>query len=100
MEHEITVHDFSDHLFWDVQRDALDLQEHKAQVIYKVVEFGTIDDWRLLKKLYTKDALKEVVLQLPSLDPVTVSFLASYLEVDKKAFRCYNKKGLANDFWK
>lgn len=94
-----TVYDFSDHLFWDTERSSMDLQQHKAQIIYKVLEFGTMDDWRLLQKTYSKDTMAEVVTNLRTLDPVTLSFIANHLGLEKTDFRCYKKKPLARDFW-
>jgi hypothetical protein len=99
MAYPSAIYDFSDHLFWDTDRSNIDMEAHKAQIIYKVLEFGTMDDWRLLQTLYSKETMAEVVTNLPSLDPVTLSFIANHLRLDKTAFRCYKKKPLTRDFW-
>lgn len=99
MPREHSIYDFSDHLFWDTERSEIDLEQHKAQIIYKVLEYGTMDDWRLLQIVYNKETLAEVVTKLRTLDPVTLSFISTYLSLDKTAFRCYKKKPLAHDFW-
>lgn len=99
MSHTYSIHDFSDHLFWDTERSNIDLEKHKAQVIYQVLEYGTIEDWRLIQKIYSKKTMAEVVTKLRSLDPVTLSFIAEYLGLNKTDFRCFRKKPLAHDFW-
>lgn len=88
MSWPITINDFSPHLFWDVNRNELDFYKTKEQIIFQVVEFGLMKNWELLQKVYPKETLKEVVLNLRSLDKVTLSFLAHYLKIDKTQFRC------------
>jgi hypothetical protein len=95
----ITIHDFSPHLFWDVNRNELDFDKTKEQIIFQVVEFGLMKDWELLQKIYPKNTLIEVALNLRSLDKVTLSFLAHYFKIDKTQFRCYKQSQLMQNFW-
>ena len=82
--------DFSPHLFWDVDRNALKLPEHGVYVLAQVVDFGLQQDWDLLKSVVSEEQMKSWALQAPSLDPVTVSFLAHYLQIDRSNFRCFS----------
>ena len=52
MNKEITINDFSPHLFWDVNKERFDLMLYKEQMIAKVLEYGNWKDWTLLKDLY------------------------------------------------
>lgn len=94
MNNGITVNDFSQHLFWDVDLSTFDFQKHKAHLIYKVLEYGVLKDWNLLKEVYGLETIKEVALNLRSLDAVTLSYLCAIFNIDKSEFRCYKHKQL------
>jgi hypothetical protein len=91
--------DFSPHLFWDVDRSSLKLPEHGVYVLAQVVDFGLQKDWNLLKSLVREEQLKLWAQQAPSLDPVSVSFLAQFLQIDRSTFRCFSEKPSATNFW-
>lgn len=99
MKYEITINDFSQHLFWDVDLNGFDLEKHKSHLIQKVLEYGFINDWNLLKELYGLETIKEVSLNLRSLDAVTLSYLSAIFNVDKTEFRCYKNRQLFPNLW-
>jgi hypothetical protein len=99
MQANYSIQDFSKHLFWDTDRDTLDFDKSKSQIIYQVLEFGTIDDWRIVQAVYDKETLRDVVTNLRNLDRVTLAFIAAYLKLDKTEFRCYTEKPSVQDFW-
>ncbi|RRQ45982.1 DUF6922 domain-containing protein [Chryseobacterium sp. SC28] len=99
MNSEITINDFSQHLFWDVNLKSFDLEKHKEQMVFKVLEYGLLEDWNLLKKLYGKDEIKRISLNIRSLDAVTLSFLSTIFNVDKSEFRCYKHRQLVQNVW-
>lgn len=99
MEKPITIEDFSKHLFWDIDLNGFDLEKHKSQLIHKVLEYGLMKDWELLKKLYGLNTIKEVSLRLRSLDAVTLSYLSAIFDIDKTEFRCYKHKQLLPNSW-
>ncbi|WP_310379682.1 DUF6922 domain-containing protein [Flavobacterium sp.] len=99
MKKEITINDFSKHLFWDVDLKGFDLEKHKSQLIQKVLEYGFITDWNLLKELYGLNTIQEVSLNLRSLDAVTLSFLSAIFNIDKTEFRCYKHRQLYPNLW-
>lgn len=99
MNPKITISDFSQHLFWDVDLDGFDFQKHKVHLIHKVLEYGYIKDWNLVKEIYGLQTIKEVSLNLRSLDAVTLSYLAAIFNIDKTEFRCYKHKQLFPNYW-
>ena len=99
MNKEITISDFSPHLFWDVDLEKFDLEKHKVQMIQKVLEFGKINDWNLLKKYYGLETIKNVSLDLRSMDAVTLSFVSTIFNIDKEEFRCYKHRLLVQNYW-
>jgi len=99
MKKEITIDDFSPHLFWDVDLSDFDFQKHKVHLVQKVLEHGLIGDWKLLKEVYGMEEIKGISLNLRSLDAVTLSFLAVVFNIDKKEFRCYKHRQLFPNYW-
>ena len=99
MEKPITINDFSTHLFWDVDLDGFDFEKHKVHLINKVLEYGLLRDWDLLKQVYGLETIKEVSLNLRSLDVVTLSYLSALFNIDKTEFRCYKHKQLYPTYW-
>lgn len=91
---------FSPHLFWDTNREQLNAKAHAEYILTQVVEYGTLEDWKLLQSLYTKEEMLAAATNVRSLDPVSISFLAHYLGVKRTAFKCYTPKPSAHDFWK
>ena len=99
MKKEITINDFSQHLFWDVDKSSFDLDIYKVQMISKVLEYGNWNDWIFLKEYYGLEIIKEVSLNLRSLDVVTLSYLSALFSIDIKEFRCYKHKQLVQTYW-
>jgi hypothetical protein len=99
MENQITINDFSQHLFWDVDLDDFDFELHKVHLIHKVLEYGLLKDWNLLKQYYGLEVIKEVSLNLRTLDAVTLSYLSTIFNIDKTEFRCYKHKQLYPTYW-
>ena len=95
----ITIDDFSQYLFWDVDLNEFDFEKHKSHLIQKVLEYGFMKDWKLLKELYGLETIKEVSLNLRSLDAVTLSYLAAIFKTDKTEFRCYKNRQLYPNLW-
>lgn len=76
-----------------------DFEKHKAHLIQKVLQYGTIEDWELLKKFYGIDTIREDSLNLWDLDAVTLSYLSAIFDIDKTEFRCYKHRQLYTNLW-
>jgi len=94
-----SINDFSEHLFWDLERSKMSIEASKHSIIYKVLEYGTINDWRILKEVYGLEEIKNTAVTFRSLDPVTLAFLVNYFNLKKSNFRCYTNKLSAQNFW-
>ncbi len=99
MNKEITINDFSQYLFWDVDLNAFELNKYQSFFIQRVLEYGMMKDWELIKKLYGMEAIKEASLNARSLDAVTLSFVATLFKIDKTEFRCYKHRQLFQNLW-
>ena len=90
---------FSPHLFWDMDKSKIDFDKAKAQIVFQVVEYGLMSDWILIQKIYPKEILKNIALNLRTLDKVTLAYLSHFFQVDKTQFRCYKTSQLPGSFW-
>lgn len=91
--------DFSRHLFWDVDPATLDLEQHRKYVIARVLEFGTLEDWRLLLRCFTLESIIVTAQTLRTLDPKALSFLAALGNVPRSSFRCYTLRPSTPSPW-
>lgn len=89
---------FSEHLFWDVDKDKLDLNLNTAFMIQRVIEYGLWQDWKNLVDFYGLDRIRREALLIRSLDDVSLSFLSTLFNLDKRKFRCYTTRLSTTDF--
>jgi hypothetical protein len=89
-----TISDLSTHLFWDVDVSLLNFEKSKDIIIQKVLEYGIMEDWRIINKVYGKEVIKDTALHLRNLDEVTLSFLCNIYQINKQNFKCFSHKTL------
>jgi len=77
------------HLFWDTDLKSLDFKNNARFVIQRVIQKGSINDWRTIKAFYGLEFIKKEIIQIRDLDPLTLNFFSTYFNIDKKDFRCY-----------
>lgn len=99
MKTAITASDFSPFLFWDVDLRSFSLEAHRYFLIERVLEYGDLEDWKLLKKLYDMDTIKIAALNARTLTPVTLAFVSNIFQIDKTHFRCYKQRQLNPNYW-
>ena len=51
---------FSAHLFWDVRKEDVDFDEHAQYIIKRVLEYGLLEDWNLIRQYYGLSKIVEV----------------------------------------
>ena len=90
MEGNDCLRNFSDNLFWDVDLSTLDLDKYPAYVIPRVLEHGTLSDWKFIKHYYGMDKIVEVCKNVRSLDPICLSFICLISNTNKEDYRCYH----------
>lgn len=94
-----TISDFSPHLFWDLNKEGLDFEINKAQVLQQVLEYGLISDWLIIQKMYGVQQIAETARTFRQLDPMALSFIATVSGLSKESFRCYTTKQLIPPHW-
>jgi hypothetical protein len=93
------MREFSPHLFWDIDKNAFDINLHKSFFIVRVLEYGRFKDWQLILKIFDLDEIKEAVLNASSIDDVSLHFISNFLNINIKEFKCYKNKQLHPNFW-
>ena len=83
------IEDFSKHLFWDVQRNLLDINKNDAYIIRQVLEYGKLNDWILIKDYYGIQGIAQKAMQFRSLEKKALSFISTLSNVPITKFRCY-----------
>lgn len=92
MESKECINQFTSNLFWDTDMNKLDMNEYPAYVIQRVLEYGEMQDWRLINKFYGLPKIVEVCKNLRTLDPVCLSFICTISHTNKEDYLCYRTR--------
>ena len=93
------IQNFSKHLFWDTNRETLDLDNNEAYIIKQVLEYGKLKDWNLIKNYYVISHIAKISIKFRSLEKKTLSFISTLSEIPVKEFRCYTYQQSAPQHW-
>jgi hypothetical protein len=96
---EYNIADFSPHLFWDVDKNNLNWEKNKAQIVKRVIEYGLLYDWKLLQQYYGLNQIGEICKDLRSLDDRSLCFISTLTGIQKESFRCYILKQSIPPHW-
>ena len=78
-------------IFWDVNFESLDFENHQLFIFERVIMRGNIDDWNFLKKKYGLNRLSELSTQLVNIDWKSLCFLSNLFDIPQQEFKCYSK---------
>ena len=95
----LSVNDFSKNLFWDMSNDTLKPGENKQWLFRRVVEYGTLSDWRIIFKYYGINAIVKELKQVRSLEPRALNFISRLSNTPLKEFKCYKRRLLSRKHW-
>lgn len=90
---------FTPSLFWDVDRETLDINKSKSLIVQRVLERGHDHDWELLKACYTIPEIVLTARKLRSLEPTAVAFVSCIGKVKREEFRCFMWKQSVLAHW-
>ena len=93
------AHKLSNSLFWDVDPETLDPDEHGLFIIERVLTRGTWDEFKLILNYYGKKSVGLSAAQIRYLDKKTLSFCASYFNIYKEKFKCFLQQQLHQTHW-
>jgi len=81
--------DINKKLLWDADLNDIDVYKHKTWIVSRVLTRGSLEDIRAILKFYTDEELKEAVLKSKTLTEKAMHFIAQYLNLNLKDFKCY-----------
>lgn len=90
---------FSTYLFWDVNKDDLDMEEHSRYIIKRVIEYGMLNDWNIIKKYYGLERIIETAKKFRDLEPRALAYLSAISQTPKEQFRCYTYQQSSPQHW-
>ena len=99
MSTESYIEKLSDVLFWDMDKSLVDVEAHSAGLIQRVLEYGTLQDWRLTRDFFGMDRIVSDCKQLRTLDPMALSFVCAMSDTNKEDYRCYQFKQSRPTLW-
>lgn len=93
------IHSFSDYLFWDVDKDSIDLEANASYVVSRVLELGQLKDWDLLMSRYGLQRIAQIAQNLRTLEPKALSFISTVSSLPKESFRCFTMRPSTPTHW-
>ena len=90
---------FTPNLFWDVDLSTLSMDTHSAYIIQRTMEYGQMNDWRLINRYYGLNKIVEECKQMRTLDPVCLSFICTISHTKEEEYRCYHFRQSFPTLW-
>ncbi|MDR2010090.1 MAG: hypothetical protein LBQ22_06370 [Bacteroidales bacterium] len=90
---------FSPNLFWDVDINDLDMQKHAAFIVARVLDYGMMQDWIFIKSYYGLEQLREIALNIKSMERESLSFISTITNTPQNQFRCYKLLQSKHTHW-
>ncbi len=92
MSEEVSISDFSPHLFWDVKPEFLNLKKNYRIIIERVIQRGSRRDMQLLERVYSVNQIKEEIKKIDWLSEKDMAFVHAYYGIPYTEMTCYTKK--------
>jgi len=93
------INALSPHLFWDVDIQMLNFNDDKQFIIKRILEYGLLSDWMLLRKHIDIDEISDTVLNMKYLDSKSLSFISAISKRPKEKFLCYTTQQSTTSHW-
>lgn len=86
-------------LFWDCDYSKMDFENNYSQVIERVLERGSFDDWFAIKKYYGMDKIKHAVLNARYLNHKVLAYCCTIFDLKQEDFRCFKLQQSNPGLW-
>ena len=83
MKNKTSIPKYISKFFWDVQKDAIDLEKHASFIIRRILEYGDHIALRWLKENYSDEDIKEIVYKKRGLSKKTLIYWQTYYKKEK-----------------
>ena len=84
------LHSFSNNLFWDADISMMSMDASSGYIIQRVLEYGQMNDWRLINQYYGLDKIVEECKKMRTLDTVCLAFITTISNTKEEEYRCYH----------
>jgi len=91
--------DFPESLFWDTDKNKIDMEKHASFIVDRVVSMGSWECFKSTLAYYGRDKFIEIVINIRYLDDKTLSFCSAYFNKAFNEFRCYNYRQSNQVHW-
>lgn len=99
MNSEECISKLSKMLFWDIDIEKADMDRYPRHIIQRVLEYGTLEDWRIIHSYYGLDKIVEECKQMRTLDPVCLAFICAKSNTKEEEYRCYHTRQSFPTLW-
>jgi hypothetical protein len=89
---KVLLSSLSPHLFWDVDINLIDIERSKNLIVKRVLDYGLINDWHILVKIYGIPAIAIIAMNIKDLDKKSASFIALLSKTSTKDYLCFTSK--------
>ncbi len=75
-------------LFWDVDKDSVDMEKHRSYIIRRIMDFGNMDAVNWMLTAYTPDEIIKVVKKSRGLSRKSATFWSVYFNIPREEIEC------------
>ncbi len=93
------ISELSDHLFWDVDKEKISWEGNKHLIVQRVLQYGTMNDWNILKTIFGIKGIAAIAMEIRDLDPVSHNFIATISDTPKEKYRCFIERQSNPTLW-
>jgi hypothetical protein len=79
---------FIKRLFWDVDKDAVDIRAHRSYIIKRIMDYGNSEDVKWMLRAYSPEEIIEVVKKSRGLSRKSAYFWAAYFNIPLEEIAC------------
>jgi len=81
-------------LFWDVNPENLDFEKNAQFIIGRVLDFGTLDEWKKIRGIYGLEKIREAARRHIFSDFRSIAFWAIILHLPVQKLKCTRNPSL------
>ncbi len=84
--------------FWDIDVNG-GRPVSRRLVVERVFNFGNLREVALVMKLYGRQEVEKILLDINYMDPKTFNFVSMFFKRPKNQFRCYTRRQSTAQYW-
>jgi len=77
--------------FWDTNPEAIDIKKDSDYIIWKLLEYGDINDLKWMFKSFPLRSIKKIFMTRRGFSPRVINFWHLFFDIPKNKILCLNK---------